>query len=165
MTGRIERAIDVFLDAINKGTLAKGSCSACAVGNLVAHGMGMEIHPIHLLCVDEKGCNISNTHWALLFLTAGKQQTILRHHAKELDVMKNIEATEFSWEELAKIEFAFETSTQINVGDYKNHTKEEIRADQIRGLEAVVEVMLEMDEQQADVKEVFTHKAELIPIQ
>ena len=37
MTPRIQEAIDVFLDAINNGTLAKGTCTACAVGNLAAH--------------------------------------------------------------------------------------------------------------------------------
>ena len=43
MTERISKAIDIFLDAVNNGTLAKGTCIACAVGNLVAHGMGGEI--------------------------------------------------------------------------------------------------------------------------
>ena len=43
MTPRIQKAIDIFLDAINQGTLAKGSCAACAVGNLVAHGLNYDL--------------------------------------------------------------------------------------------------------------------------
>lgn len=38
MTQRVQKAIDIFLDAINNGTLAKGSCTRCAVGNLVRAG-------------------------------------------------------------------------------------------------------------------------------
>lgn len=40
---RVENAINVFLDALNNRTLAKGTCKACAVGNLAAYGMGMEV--------------------------------------------------------------------------------------------------------------------------
>ena len=164
MTGRIERAIDVFLDAINKGTLAKGKCSACAVGNLVAHGIGMEIDPIRLICVDIGGFNTNNTHWGDLFCTVEGRQFMFDINPDSHDAMANIKSTEFTFEELAKIEFAFETSTQINGVRYKYHTKEEVRADQIKGLEAVIKVMLEFDDQKLDVKEIFTKKADLIPI-
>ena len=164
MTGRIERAIDVFLDAINKGTLAKGKCSACAVGNLVAHGMGMEIHPIKLMCFDGGIFNTKNTHWGDLFSTVGGKQFVHDVNPDSHDAMANIESTEFTFEELAKIEFAFESSTQINDVRYKYHTKEEVRADQIKGLEAVIKVMLEFDDQKINVKEIFTKRADLIPI-
>jgi hypothetical protein len=63
-----------------------------------------------------------------------------------------------------KIENAFETNTKINCYLYSEYSKEQIRKDQIKGLEAAVKVMLKFDDQQDDVKEVFTRKAELIEI-
>src|SRR5690606_24288790 len=43
MTPRIQKAIDIFLDAINNGTLAKGDPCGCAVGNLVANSKGLKL--------------------------------------------------------------------------------------------------------------------------
>jgi len=148
MTERINKAIDIFLNAIEKGELAKGECRMCAVGNLVRAG----------------GCE-DNVHWSFLFVTNGlKKQTISRVFLNDDDVQKNIEATDFTWQELAKIEFAFETNSKIDIMDYAKHTTEEIRADQIKGLESVVEVMMDFDDVKGNIKELFTQKAELIAI-
>jgi hypothetical protein len=79
-------------------------------------------------------------------------------------VIKNIQSTKFTLQELMYIENAFETNTEINCYVYSDYSEEEIRKDQIRGLEAVIKVMLKFDEQSDDVKEVFTKKAELIAV-
>jgi hypothetical protein len=158
MTKRIEKAIDIFLDAINNGTLAKGNCTACAVGNLVAHGLGGEI--TNNGCYFE--CTVENSHWSGLFITYSGGQLIKTRNLSNDDVQSNIKATDFTWEELALIEKTFETNTSIDADDYRNYTQKQIRADQIRGLEAVVKVMLQFDDCKDDVKEVFTNKAELI---
>lgn len=158
MTQRIQEAIDIFLDAINNGTLAKGSCHACAVGNLVATGQGGKV-------IGYDDCTTVNNAWGKLFSTNhfGHQSY---HKSFEQDpmVIKNIQSTKFTLQELMYIENTFETNTYINCYVYSDYSEEEIRKDQIRGLEAVVKVMLKFDEQSDDVKEVFTKKAELIAV-
>jgi hypothetical protein len=162
MTKRIEKAIDIFLDAINNGTLAKGTCVACAVGNLVRTGMGIEINL-------DSNYGDSET-WRLGFCTSNGLQTRIKKSdfsSYQLKLYeKAIAATDFTEDELAAIEYAFETNTQITGCSYDNdgYSKKHVRADQIKGLEAVVKVMLEFDEQSEQVEDVFTKKAELIAI-
>jgi len=156
MTPRIQKAIDIFLDALNEGTLAKGTCAACAVGNLVAHGMGIKAQ-IPVDDIDFQKAK-ENEHWAsVLFRFHGP------HFLKDKGE-KCVESTDFTKEELIHIEEAFEHNTKIFWDDYYKYSKQEIRADQLKGLEAVVEVMLQFDNQQDSVQEVFTNKAQLITI-
>lgn len=155
MTQRISKAIDIFLDAVNNGTLAKGNCVACAVGNLVAHGLGCEI-----TYENRFRCSGDNTSWSDAFYTSDFDQTVNDHAFDKECVVKNIEVTDFNIEELMAIEYAFETNTKILSEVYHRHSPEAIRADQIRGLEAVINVMMEFDDVKADVKEVFTNKLE-----
>jgi hypothetical protein len=170
MTQRIIKAIDIFLDAINEGTLAKGSCTTCAVGNLVANGLGgiITINGMRTSCVTPTGSRIYNGRWGNAFATADGDQIASSDYFDDSDVIQNIEATDFTLEELMHIEFAFETNTKIHILSYDRHTPQEIRADQIMGLAAVVKVMLafEDDALATDemVKEIFTDKAALIPI-
>ncbi len=155
MTQRISKAIDIFLDAVNNGTLAKGNCMACAVGNLVAHGLGCEI------TYDNRfRCSGDNTSWSDAFYTHEYEQNVNDHAFDRERVVKNIEATDFNIEELMAIEYAFETNTKIHASEYHHHSPKAIRADQVRGLEAVVNVMMGFDDVKADVKEVFTNKLE-----
>jgi hypothetical protein len=168
MTKRIQTAIDIFLDAINEGTLAKGSCAACAVGNLVAYGMDAKIVKDGVFFDTEP--RVHNNIWGGLFCTVGNSQSVTTNiheaikHSWYKDLRKSIKKIEFTIDELAKIEYTFETNTKIIHTQYDNYTKEEVRADQIKGLEAVVKLMLTFDEQVDDVKEIFTKKAELIPL-
>lgn len=161
MTPRIEKAIDIFLDAINNGTLAKGTCSACAVGNLVAAGIGIKASIGYMWN--------GNGYWGDIFLTSDNSQRIRKKEVMtEQDwnrALSNVQATDFSINELAAIEFAFETNTLIEYDEYCNFSKEQVRADQIKGLAAVVKVMLEFDNCKDSVNEVFTKRAELIPIE
>ena len=160
MTNRIEKAIDIFLDAVNNGTLAKGTCTACAVGNLVAHGMNGTISKRK----SENGdylvfrTDVDSCGWSDAFVTTEGEQSIYENSFNEPWVLKNVEATDFTIQELAQIEFTFETNTEIHHNRYNLTTAEEIRADQIKGLEAVVKLMMTFDDVKADVKEVFTNK-------
>lgn len=170
MTPRIQKAIDILLDAIINGTLAKGTCAACAVGNLVAAGCGRIIRKFDTMTfrqINKKSKRIESPRWGSLFLTnilnsQTKYYLAYPELLQEEDIMKEINSTDFTVDELAAIEYAFETNTKILFTDYHFHTAKEIRADQIKGLEAVVKVMLEFDEQKDDVKEVFTSHAEAI---
>jgi len=163
MTKRIQNAIDIFLDAINNGTLAAGTCTACAVGNLVAAGIGYEIDKDFNSFVKLKNDTLKvkpNAAWMAAF--SSSREAIIGY-TKE-DGLKNIEATDFTLEEILKIERAFERNTRISYGRYYEFSKKEIRADQIKGLEAIVKVMLTFDEQKENVKEIFTNRAELIEV-
>jgi len=162
MTNRIKNAIDIFLDAINKGTLVKGHCAACAVGNLVAAGMGGTITINY--DYGEAKCDKDNWAWNLYFFTCGGKQKVTNYMQDVPSVVKNIKATEFTGKELMKIEYAFETNTDIPLADYQYCSPEAIRADQISGLNAVVKVMLGFDDCSDSVAEVFTNKAELIAV-
>lgn len=163
MTPRIKKAIDIFLDAINNGTLIKGDCTKCAVGNLVRVGMGYgpeyrepNLGEEFIHGRDDKSRKYIN--WSMIFCTMlnGKQnfkeKTYPKLFKKYPIIKQQIESTDFAVEELAKIEHTFERNA--------NNTKEGM----IKGLEAVVKVMLEFDECKDDVKEVFTEKAELIEV-
>lgn len=174
MTQRVMKAIDIFLDAINEGTLAKGSCTACAVGNLVANGLGAKIKFIPIgddivpRCLDERGDFLENRRWSLAFYTAYGKQEVDKDALNNSDVIRNIEATDFSLEELMQIEYAFETNTSYDFSSYRRRTPQQIRQDQINGLAAVVKVMLTFEEGVPStdevVQEIFTDKANLIPI-
>lgn len=166
MTERIKKAIDIFLDAINEGTLMKAHCGACAVGNLCANALGMKINPTTVRKA-KKFHDMPNALWKCLFQTDELGfQDFRRYDLMEYweSAEQLISKTGFSEVELSKIEYAFETNTKINWDRYYMHSKQEIRADQIRGLEAVVKVMLTFDDCKESVQEVFTSKAELIPV-
>lgn len=115
MTPRIQKAIDIFLDAINNGTLAKGTCVACAVGNLVAEGMRGSITKVDYVGGTSFSCSITNSNWAELFATNMYKQEVYPEEELEGDIRtlayQNIESTDFTKEELMQIEFAFETNT------------------------------------------------------
>lgn len=167
MENRITRAIDTFLDALNNGTLAKGTCVACAVGNLVAKGANAEI----IKEGDFLTCDYTNTRWNEFFITPIGNKNQILFNIKEIvpfildEALDNISKTEFSKKELAAIEFAFETNTKIVWNKYKNFSKEEIRQDQINGLKAVIQVMETFSpELTENYTEAFVNKAQLIPV-
>jgi len=157
MTPRIQKAIDIFLDAINNGTLAKGDPCGCAVGNLVANSKGLKLTKseektgIGIKIIGSAGEN--NDEW---FDYNNYPNNIVRKDFNN--------RTGFSNKELSIIEKTFEEAARISHGVYKMNHIHDIRKDQIKGLEAVVKVMLEFDECKDDVKEVFTEKAELIEV-
>jgi hypothetical protein len=152
---RISNAIDVFLKALENGTLVKGDCAMCAVGNLVAAGKGGEYFYDKNKNIK---CTVDNTGWSKLFMTGDSGQTYWKEYEDCYSVIEDIEATDFNVEELMAIEYAFETNTEIDHIEYKWKTKEEIQADQVKGLEAVVEVMMGFDDVKESVEEVFTSK-------
>lgn len=162
---RIERAIDTFLDALNLGTLAKGNCVCCAVGNLVAKGYKGEI----IMYGDEDviipKCTIPNHYWGSLFRTCEGKQTTHEINGLSSQGMENIKVTDFSLEELKQIEYAFETNTKISLDEYLYYTREEIRQDQINGLKAVIKVMESFEpELRTSYVDSFEKEANLIPI-
>lgn len=160
MEQRVKNAIAVFIKAIDTRTLAKGTCVACAVGNLVAAGKGAKITKVEKSFGQiEFESTEKNWFWKQLFMTSNGRQETFPTMLEAPIVMKDIESTEFTWEELAQIEYAFETNSNINFHDYHRFNSDEILNDQIAGLEAVIEVMLSFsNDTKTDVKKVFTEK-------
>lgn len=159
MTERVQKAIDIFLDSLNSNTLVNGTCAACAVGNLIAAGCGIKLSRKYNFVIADNEYfltphgAISFTAWNNLFITGEKGQ--VRNHLSDyslenqLQMQALIDTTGFTIDELAEIEYTFET-----VARHKGV---------ILALEAVVKVMMSFDEvDQSTVKEVFTNKAEAI---
>lgn len=160
MTPRIQKAIDIFLDALNKGELGKGNCRMCAVGNLVKAAN-----------VPESKDNINRTteihaRWSPLFYTIehGRQEVYTGYGEEIMEAKRVISYTDFTEDELAKIENVFERNTKIHYIVYPFCRPQSIRRDQIAGLKAVVSTMLSFENQEDDVQEVFVKRAEEIPL-
>ena len=164
MTERINEDIEVFLRAIENGTLAKSFCCACAVGNLVTHGLKGTIIRKDVGDIVYFTNDVDSDAWGLVFATTDGEQIVVDSYMNKPSVVRNVKATKFSIQELMKIEYAFETNTKIRPSSYHSHSVEQIRKDQIKGLEAVVQVMLDFDDVKETVQEVFSSKVELIPI-
>lgn len=70
-TKRFDNAMSALVKGFFDETLAKGSCAACAVGNIIAHSIGGTIKKT-TVGIDEEivfRCNQPNTHWSKLFMT------------------------------------------------------------------------------------------------
>lgn len=87
-----QRTVDILVKAYFEDTLRHGDCSACAVGNLVNYGKPKE-----------------TWEWASVFYTGGMGQELFpcNYIGKAKD---EIDSTGYTWQELAKIEYAFETA-------------------------------------------------------
>jgi len=146
---RFNRAYTALVNAYHNGTLAKGHCSACAVGNMVASSHRLMVpNPLELTyqtsILTKDDLDISD--WKFLFETHnGYQSLSLGDTYNQEKGRLVIKETGYSVEELAKIEFAFEISTRISWRDYYISTEQQILEDQFNGLSAVLDVLLELD--------------------
>jgi hypothetical protein len=158
MTKRFEKAYNALYNGFMNGTLGKGTCHACAIGNMVADAMGAKIY------YDKENskldCNKDNAFWGQLFATSvlGKQN---RYYVgleflpiTQKNIRKVEKLTGYSVDELCKIEYAFETNTQIHNLYYQFATEQEVMDDQFNGLMAVMDVLIELD----DIKEGTKYK-------
>lgn len=157
MTTRFNNAVNALVHAFFHDTLAKGTCAACAVGNIVAYNWGEKVKPgyKHIF----KGY-VSNGDWTRAFVTQRySTPTVYEDSFNDPYVKACIDPTGYTILEMAKIEAAFERNTKLFYDDdYPNHTKSEIMQDQYNGLMAVVEVLCELEgiEDLAEYKELFT---------
>lgn len=146
MTARFEKAYNALLNAFMNDTLAKGTCTACAVGNIVADAINAKVY-----IKDDGGfgCDDDNSWWSLLFCTSNDGQIInkisddrnVRNYRKKI-----LKLTGYRWDELAKVEKAFENNTCISFDAYYRRTEKEIMEDQFSGLMAVMDVLIDLDE-------------------
>lgn len=147
---RFEKTTNVLLDAFLNGTLAKGDCKACAVGNLVADAQNGKVRLINDSYNSlESYCTTNNHFWSDYFCTNYNEQSkyYLKDEFTNLTGIKNLEKlTDYSIEELAQIEYLFETNTKISIQFYCQRSKEEIAQDQLNGLTAVLNYLATLEE-------------------
>lgn len=155
MTERFKKAYDSLVRAFFEGTLAKGSCTACACGNIIFDAIGdpmtKEMLGKEILSggfhtpATESGLRIEKAMnlWTTkrVFIAGGRGD-----HFKAKDYYKDeINAAGYTAQEFADIETAFEGNTRIQLDDYPNNTEQAILEDQYNGLCAVVDVLMKLD--------------------
>lgn len=147
---RFNKATEALYNAFFNGTLAKGNCAYCAVGNLVADSIGykVELDTVYYKEYD----SFPNTSWRHLFCTSSDVHDGTCIRSTRTDdptliekALKEIQSTGYSEQELSKVEFAFETNTRIHLDRYYQHSEQEILEDQYNGLVAVFNVLLEIE--------------------
>lgn len=150
-TARFDRAYNALVTAYFTGNLIKCNCRACAVGNIVKDAL--KNRKISL-----RGClgnmDYREEFWAQLFCTQDgvqyKRETIeedMNEARFNKIATKLFELTDYTEDELAQVEFVFETNTTLtgthNTWSYFSEI--EYLEDHYKGLAAVVDVLLKLD--------------------
>ena len=153
MRPTFEHTVDVLVKAYMNDTLRHGYCPACAVGNMIANSMGIEI-------VKEDGYGGlcwqgAVPQWDNVFYTGAHPDEV---GAQEMDLdsyqgeaKKQIDSTGYTVDELAQIEKAFESKNPT----YFHESDTEFDRDEwmFRGLMAVVDVLAEIHNVDLSTKE------------
>lgn len=154
---KFNHSVSVLVTAFFNDTLMHGNCYACAVGNMVANGLGCRVvkrpDSFKNLVWDNNqpypgsswNDSIQNG-WGALFTTdrhddKRKTQKIDKRFLGDRNVMRQIASTGYTWQELARIEFAFESV------DKRRKDK------MFNGLMAVVDVLAEIHNIDLSTKE------------
>lgn len=130
-----QKTVDILVQAYFNDTLEHSNCSACAVGNIIAANNGIEFERVidTPLKVYWKGEN--HPSWDIVFSTAfGKQERTPEYYAG--NAKDQIDSTGYAWQELAKVEYAFECAKRGRSND--EHM--------FNGLMAVIDVLDEIHE-------------------
>ena len=167
MTQRFEKAYNALYNAFMNDTLAKGTCKACAVGNIVADAMGAIVYSQEDMNSIRFHCSNDNYWWGEMFVTYsdGQRITKISENSEVKKLRKKIlNLTGYTWRELAKVEKAFEENTEIPFEKYNHYTPEQIMEDQFNGLMAVMDVLIKLDEVKEgnSYKETFKHKFQTV---
>jgi hypothetical protein len=136
-TERFNRAYDALVKAFFEGTLAKGDCAACAVGNMINASRPFTSEERERLQYHEAG-------WVTVFCTINGHRKEYNPKAYLGEAKSQIDATGYTPKELAKVEHVFETTCIYN-HNYARISEQEILEDQFNGLCAVVDVLLKLD--------------------
>lgn len=139
-----ENTVGILVKAYQNDTLRHGNCVACAVGNIVAANLGIcDIqNPFEWR---EKAQEVPDivSGWSSVFMTGiqSKKQTV-RPEILDFDktAKLQIDSTGYTWQELAKVEYAFETASKGNNDDEW----------MFNGLLAVYDVLCEIHEVNKD---------------
>jgi len=147
---RFDEAIKALVKGYFEESLIRGSCAACAVGNIIANAMNEDIIVTKGVTGSVKdygtwkgGFNILES-WFTVFGSRGMfgEQYILESNYRGVP-REQIDSTGYSYKELARVEKAFESKGE----------------DMFTGLMAVVDVLCEIEgksqEEAKEYKEMF----------
>lgn len=147
---KFNETVNILVKAFLNNTLVSKACTACAVGNIIAHHMGYkvltqgEFNATPLF--NEAWVNKSNNcyirpSWQNVFMTIsdscqiGIEKVLDKNHFwYNIEADRQISSTGYTWQELAKVEFTFEANQ-------KGMTEED---QMFNGLMAVVDVLAEI---------------------
>lgn len=121
------KTVGILVDAYFNDTLRHGSCSACAVGNIVAANLEIKVFP-------KGGWSRSLPYWSdvhIIDSLTHEQIFFEDGHLYRKEGIEQIKTTGYTPEQTAQIEYAFETASQGN-------SKEDWM---FNGLMAVIEVL------------------------
>lgn len=131
--------VGVLVKAYLNNDLVHGDCSACAVGNIVAEAIGYKYYHVRPMHVSDSGkIKIRGEGWAAVFCTTDKNSQSIVECEYVGDAKKQIDATGYTWQELARIELAFEQHNELYTGINCEDTA------MFNGLIAVVDVLAEI---------------------
>lgn len=148
---RFDNAISALVEAYLHGTLAAGTCVACAVGNMIAKASGMKIQPNNFNPYDDY--NQTLPQWGAALLIARHRCAFVTPDELQIQI-DNVVRTGYSLEEIERIETAFENNTHISFRQYSVRDDQQIDTDQYNGLMAVVDVLCELE----GISDVQTYK-------
>lgn len=136
-----KKTCDILYDAYFDGTLVHGNQCVCAVGNLIARNMGIEITTKMINGSERFVWQYANPYWDNVHVVTSIGQVI--HPQRYCDIAKvQIDSTGYTWEETAMIEEAFETADKGNSADDWIYN----------GLVAVLKILAEIHEMTEDTQ-------------
>lgn len=168
-----QKTVDLLLDAYNNQTLKHGDCTACAVGNICGNNARWSYL---FVTPSEKQYKESPDLVRVKNFNTGEEKTVNNNELEQflnnnpgfsdsgnyhfvwsdvsprdfisrklegIDLIKN---TGYTIEELARIEFAFESSLRNTKEGYDFYTEQEPKKGQFIGLTAVLNVLAEIHE-------------------
>lgn len=130
------KTVDILVQAYFNDTLEHGNCHACAVGNLVAANTGIGFTRIGF---NGNMWSDNTPEWGFVFMSQishGVNQQIINPHRYIGEAKRQIDSTGYTWQQLAKIEYAFETAPKGKSDDEW----------MFNGLMAVIDVLDEIHE-------------------
>lgn len=143
MTERFKKAYDSLVRAFFEGTLAKGTCAACACGNIICDAIGEPMTKSEVLN------NFSNRGASCFSLWGTKRQYNFAQHKylAKREFENEVNVAGYTTSEFAQIENAFEKNTVIIYHEYHVKEEQDILEDQYKGLCAVVDVLMKLDKE------------------
>lgn len=155
---RFEKAKDALLNAFLNDTLRAGDCTACACGNIIAAACGIEVPRGETMkevkastlesFIETEGKTLQLVNWSKKRhgLTIGSKTVFFALPSLEGELNE----AGYTTAEFARIENAFEQNTKYKIQDYEKLSREEVLQDQFKGLCAVVDVIIDIDNVKVD---------------
>lgn len=164
---RLQKNADILFDAVSERKLVSGACNACVVGNFIAANNGYTIikEGDNYVWYTEKEDKVY-PYWVQTFMTREDGQLFNANNYRN-ESKEQIDSTGFTLEELMKIENIFERNTKLKLEQYRYHSDEDIRQDQMKGLVAVLNYISTLEDEVNDNNDIinnFIEKVNLIPL-